>query len=116
MAHMVFDDETLMAFADGELDEVSSRHVEKAVEEDEGIAARVALFRATRARVSAAMAPLAGEPVPAGLHLAVAAMIERDREARDNAARAAANIVQIGERRERQSQPRRAAPGRVCVF
>lgn len=103
---MTFDDETLMAFADGELDELTARRVDRAMAEDEAIAARVALFRASRAKVRDAMAPLANEPVPPDLQLSVAAMIERDREARQASEAASSGVVQIGEIR----QARRRAP------
>lgn len=44
-----FDDETLMAFADGELDEATSLRLKKALESDEALAERLAVF-STRGR------------------------------------------------------------------
>lgn len=102
---MTFDDETLMAFADGELDELTAKRVDRAIAEDDSIGARVALFRATRASVSQAVAPLAQQPVPPELQLSVAAMIERDRESRATGA-ATSNVVEIGGRKP----VRRTAP------
>jgi anti-sigma factor RsiW len=49
-----FDDETLMAFADGELDEAAAARVERAIADDEALAARVALFMETRDQARAA--------------------------------------------------------------
>ena len=43
-----FDDETLMAFADGELDEATSAQLETALAADDGLAARLAVFLDTR--------------------------------------------------------------------
>lgn len=61
---MSFSDETLMAYADGELAEPAFSEVERAVRCDPAIAARVAQHKALRADVFAAFAPVADEPVP----------------------------------------------------
>lgn len=61
---MSFSDETLMAYADGELDEVTRRAIEEAMRKDANIARRVARHKAMRADVFAAYAPIADEPVP----------------------------------------------------
>lgn len=61
---MSFSDETLMAYADGELAEPEFSEVERAVRSDPAIAARVAEHQALRADVFAAFAPVADEPVP----------------------------------------------------
>lgn len=106
MSHAVFDDETLMAFADGELDEVTAARVAKAVADDADLAARVRMFQASRAKAAEAMGPLARAAVPSGLVLSVAAMIERDRRAREEAASAASNVVSFRE----ESARRRRAP------
>jgi anti-sigma factor RsiW len=82
MPQHAFDDETLMAFADGEVDEVTHARVSRALAEDADIAARVEMFRASRIAAGEALRPLALDPVPPGLSLSVLAMIERDREAR----------------------------------
>lgn len=64
---MSITDETLMAYADGELDEPARAEVERAVRGDAALAARVAQHQALRADVFAAFAPIAGEPVPPAL-------------------------------------------------
>ena len=61
---MSFSDETLMAYADGELAEPALGEVERAVRIDPAVAARVAQHRALRTDVFAAFAPVADEPVP----------------------------------------------------
>ena len=61
---MSFSDETLMAYADGELAEPAFSEVERAVRSDPAVAARVAQHQALRADVFAAFAPIADEPVP----------------------------------------------------
>jgi hypothetical protein len=49
---MTFDDETLMAFADGELDPLTAKRVERAMAVDPELAERVALHDALRQRLS----------------------------------------------------------------
>lgn len=71
-----FDDETLMAFADGELDDATRQAVEQAMETDEEIVSRVALFAKTGALSKQALGPLGAEPVPESLLASVTAMIE----------------------------------------
>lgn len=68
---MRFTDETLMAFADGELDEPTRRAVELAMRKDPELAAKVAQHRALRADVFGAFAPTLDEPVPPRLKEAV---------------------------------------------
>lgn len=71
-----FDDETLMAFADGELDEATSLRVEAALEHDEALAARLAVFLDTRLAVASAVKPLIDEPVPEALAASVRRMVQ----------------------------------------
>lgn len=71
-----FDDETLMAFADGELDAATSQRLETALETDEALAERLAVFLDTRLAVGSAMKPLIDEPVPEALAAAVRRMAE----------------------------------------
>lgn len=71
-----FDDETLMAFADGELDEVTSLRLETALETDEALAERLSVFLHTRVAVASAMKPLIDEPVPEALAASVRRMAE----------------------------------------
>lgn len=59
-----FDDETLMAYADGEVDEATAVAIEAAMDADAAVAERVALFFHSRQGLSATMKPLIDEPVP----------------------------------------------------
>ncbi|MCR9212313.1 MAG: anti-sigma factor [Proteobacteria bacterium] len=75
MAKAEFSDETLMAFADGELDPETTEAVEQAIETDETIAQRVAEFMESRDMAKDAFAPLLEEPVPESLTSSVEEMI-----------------------------------------
>lgn len=61
---MTFSDETVSAYADGELDAATSTALEAAMAADPQLARRVARHRALRARVQDAFAPVLTEPVP----------------------------------------------------
>ncbi|MDC8757230.1 anti-sigma factor family protein [Janthinobacterium fluminis] len=61
---MTFSDETLMAFADGELDEANRHAVEAALRRDPAVAHKVAQFQALRVAVCAAYAPVLEETLP----------------------------------------------------
>lgn len=61
---MKFSDETLMAYADGELDPATRTAVERAIRSDPTLAAKVRQHTAMRTNVFAAFAPIADEPVP----------------------------------------------------
>lgn len=61
---MKFSDETLMAYADGELDPATRSAVERAIRADPTLAAKVRQHTAMRSNVFAAFAPIAEEPVP----------------------------------------------------
>ncbi|MGE6781896.1 anti-sigma factor family protein [Ensifer adhaerens] len=74
MSDTEFSDEILMAFADGELDEETTRRVEAALETDDDVMARVAMFMETRAAASDALKPVLDEPVPDELVAKVRAM------------------------------------------
>lgn len=67
---MNFSDETLMAYADGELGEPRRSAVEAAERDDPAVAASIARHRALRANVFAAFAGVLDEPVPARLRAA----------------------------------------------
>jgi len=91
-----FSDEILMAYADGELDEVTRRAVEEAMRKDAALARRVAQHKAMRNDVFAAFAPVAEEAVPPRLAqpLRQATVVSLDsvrarREAEQQAARKA---------------------------
>jgi hypothetical protein len=66
------DDETLMAYADGELDAARRAEIEAALAKDPALAARVEKHRALRAEVAGAFAPVLGDPVPDKLRAAAA--------------------------------------------
>lgn len=59
-----FDDETLMAYADGELDAVQSAQVEQLLQRDAAAAAKVAQHRALRAQLRNEFTAALSEPVP----------------------------------------------------
>jgi hypothetical protein len=61
---MSFDEETLMAYADGELDEATRAAVEAAMAADPHVARRVAEHRELRRRLHAAFEPVLTEPMP----------------------------------------------------
>ena len=88
MTKLEFDDETLMAFADGELDEAQSLALEEALAEDEALAERLALFLDSRRLVGDTLKPLIDEPVPEALLASVQRMAqgagERASTPRDN--------------------------------
>ncbi|SDE59838.1 hypothetical protein SAMN05428966_109182 [Massilia sp. PDC64] len=64
---MTYSDDTLMAYADGELDPAERAAIEQAMRADPAIAAAVERHRALRADVAAAFAGILDEPVPARL-------------------------------------------------
>jgi hypothetical protein len=59
-----YDDETLMAYADGELDAPLRTQIEAAMEKDPGLARRVEKHRALRADVASAFAGVIDQPLP----------------------------------------------------
>lgn len=80
MSRREFDDETLMAFADGELDAETTATVEAAMETDDDLVARVAAFIESRALAASTLKPLIDEPVPEALTRSVQRMIDEARE------------------------------------
>jgi anti-sigma factor RsiW len=94
---MIFDDETLMAFADGELDEATTKAVERSLETDDALMMRVAEFMETRATARDAFTP--AEPVPAELDAAVRGMVERHRA---GGAQPVSNVVSLGAARTKR--------------
>ncbi|KAA9384007.1 anti-sigma factor [Neorhizobium galegae] len=97
-----FDDETLMAFADGELDAAGSLALEEALATDDALAERLAVFLDSRQLVGDAMKPLIDEPVPAALLASVGRVAE---EARQQAAAARDNVVSFRQKTQQQLQP-----------
>lgn len=61
---MSFDRTTIAAYVDGELDVVTARRIETAMESDAGLAEAVSQEQALRSRLSAHFDPVAMEPVP----------------------------------------------------
>lgn len=61
---MKIDEQMLMAFADGELDEAERQTVERALEGDPALRAELETQRRVRATLSAHYGPVAGEDVP----------------------------------------------------
>ncbi|MGO1080453.1 anti-sigma factor family protein [Inquilinus sp. CA228] len=76
MTARAFDDRTLMAFADGELDDETAAAVEQAMATDDDLAGRVALFLDTRIQAKDALRLLVEEPVPEALGRSVQRMID----------------------------------------
>ena len=75
MTRTDFPDELLMRFADGELDAEMSAEIERAMEADDELVARVALFIETRTAAKSAMKPLLDEALPTELKAAVERMV-----------------------------------------
>lgn len=85
MTKQNFDDEALMAFADGELDETQTLAIEEALATDDALAERLAVFMDSRQLVGDALKPLIDEPVPAALLASVSKMADdAQRAAKDN--------------------------------
>lgn len=91
---MTFNDEMLMAYADGELGPAERAAVEQAMGTDPGVAAAVARHRALRQDVFAAFAGVLDEPVPA----------------KQLEAAGAGRVVKLDELRERRAATTARAP------
>ncbi|RUU26076.1 anti-sigma factor [Mesorhizobium sp. M6A.T.Ce.TU.016.01.1.1] len=91
MTEETFSDEILMRFADGELDPATVARIEQAMEIDDRLVTRVAMFIETRAQAQAALKPLLDEPVPEKLVAAVEQMVEAKR-----ASEKAASVLPFG--------------------
>lgn len=61
---MQVDDEMLMAFVDGELDEIAGARIERQAAEEPELRRRIEIQRRLRSRIAAHYAPVAEEPVP----------------------------------------------------
>ncbi|WP_066807179.1 anti-sigma factor family protein [Sphingomonas asaccharolytica] len=61
---MTIEPEMLMAYADGELDPLNAKRVERAIADDPALAQQVERHRALRKRISDSFAPIADEPIP----------------------------------------------------
>ncbi|AZO68144.1 MAG: anti-sigma factor [Mesorhizobium sp.] len=91
MTEETFSDEILMRFADGELDPETVARIEQAMEIDDRLVTRIAMFIETRAQAQAALKPLLDEPVPEKLVAAVEQMVEAKR-----ASEKAASVLPFG--------------------
>jgi len=80
---MTYSDDTLMAYADGELEPAERAAIEQAMRTDPAIAATVERHRALRADVAAAFAGILDEPVPARLQPPAPAPVVSLAEARE---------------------------------
>lgn len=81
---MKYDDETLMAYADGELDPEQRAQIEAAIAKDPGLALRVDQHRALRARMASAFSKVMDQPVPGRLETAARAGARTDVPVRAN--------------------------------
>ncbi|GAA4131909.1 anti-sigma factor family protein [Aminobacter aganoensis] len=108
MSRREFDDETLMAFADGELDDDTTATVEAAMETDDDLVARVAAFIESRALAASALKPLIDEPVPEALTQSVQKMIDEARASDPSAV--ANNVVTFPSRDMRPARSTWAMP------
>jgi len=107
-----YDDETLMAYADGELDAARRAEIDAAIAQDPALAARVAKQRALRAEVAGAFDSVLAQPVPDRLRDAARGGALSGAGAPDSAApadRPRGNVVQFPSRGTRApSAPWRA--------
>jgi anti-sigma factor RsiW len=100
---MRIDDETLMAYADGELLDAQATDVARAIAKDASIAARYALFTKSKTAVQQAFQDLA--PVSADLEARVRAIAAKSatnqnaKPAANNASTPANNVVSLASRR-----------------
>lgn len=67
---MKYDDEILMAYADGELDPAQRAEIDAAIAKDSGLALRVEQHRALRARLVGAYSKVMDQPLPERLEAA----------------------------------------------
>jgi anti-sigma factor RsiW len=93
---MTIDDETLMAFADGQLEPGEAAKVAKVMASDPTVAARVALFSQSRLAVRGAFG--APPPVPDALTARIRAMAEADAQQRAGDT-APPNVISLASRR-----------------
>ena len=99
---MTISDETLMAYADGELDAAGRASVEAAMREDPEIGKRIAQHRALRETMRGAFSAVLNEPVPDRLTAA----------ARGRTGAPKSTVVDFSLAREAARQKNSVAPGR----
>ena len=61
---MIFDQQTIMAYVDGECDAVTARRIEKAMATDSALAEQIGQERALRDKLAAHYAPVVNEAIP----------------------------------------------------
>jgi hypothetical protein len=83
-----YDDETLMAYADGEFDEAKRAEIAAAVEKDPELGSRVQQFRSLRTEIAGAYSAVLDQPVPDRLRDAA-------RDAAKSPASSKGNVVQF---------------------
>ncbi len=86
-------DEMLMALADGALSTEEAANLQRQVDIDPELQARVDMYRQTRQAVANALKPIAAEPVPAELEAAIRAMIAKSASDTGTDASTADNVV-----------------------
>jgi hypothetical protein len=96
-------EEMLIAYADGELDEVNRRRVERALAGDEALAERLAAHAALRGQLSAHFAPIAAEAVPDRFK----ALLEPQA--------GVVNLAEVREQRTRRTWPAWAMGGAIAA-
>ncbi len=105
---MTFSDETLSAYADGELDAATRAAVEAAMASDPHLEQRIADYRELRARLQQAFAPVLAEPVPERLLASARGTSARQRPG---------NVIELQRRsRARWSLPQWAAMAASLVI
>jgi hypothetical protein len=90
----MIDDETLIAFSDGELEPERRREIEAALAADPLLRARLARQRRLGARIAAHYAPVAREPVPERFAALLSAGSQEE-----------GNVASLAEARARRSRP-----------
>ena len=95
---MAITDETLMAYADGELTPAEMAELERAIAADEALAARAAVFAGTRTAVKRAFSGEAHMKVPGDLAERVRQLAQADAMSRQ-AATPRENVVDLASRR-----------------
>ena len=96
---MIYDDETLMAYVDGEVDDALRARIDAAAAADPALAQRVQQQRALREKLSGAFSHVLDEPVPARLEAAARGGAVREAKA------ARGNVVQFPARAARAPSP-----------
>ncbi len=113
MTKQQFDDETLMAFVDNELDRETREKIEAALATDDDLMARLAVFSETRALAKDALEPLLNEPVPDALQATVEAMVAADKSeapSDPDSAEAVVSFLEHKLRKKKRQSPSWALP------